>query len=124
MNYIAFFTGYFAGRHVIWKWAVLFLSLSLLVAVYRIFRVIQSNKPFIEMSPLEFTYYKKDVPTSYRWTDITKWERVRLDNNNFLILEVFGAQDKIRIDWLDKSPAQIEEMVLLYLDAQKAGTSS
>lgn len=111
MNYVAFLTDYYKARHVFWKILTLALSASLIATIYKLYRQIRTNAPFIIMSGDHFIYIKKGTPVSYPWSDIDSWTVSAEDSTTYLIINARGSSDKIGINLLDKTPDQIDDLI-------------
>jgi hypothetical protein len=111
MNYVTFFTDYYEGRHFIWKVLSIVLSVCLVVSIYKLYKLIKANAPFIIMTRNKFTYHEEGIPISHNWNDISSWDISNEDSATYLTIEVFGNKEKIGIDWLDKNPKQIDELI-------------
>jgi len=111
MNYVAFFTDYFKERHFIWKIVSIALSVALVISISKLYKLIKANAPFIIMTRNKFTYHEEGIVISHNWNDISSWDISNEDNTTYLIIEVFGNKEKIGIDWLEKSPRQIDGLI-------------
>ena len=70
MNYLTFFTDYYKGQHFMWKILSIVLSFSLITAIYKLYKQIKSNSPFIIMTASKFSYHEKENLISHNWRDI------------------------------------------------------
>ena len=111
MIYVTFFTDYYKGQHIIWKLVTVAFAASMIATIHKLYKVIKANTPEIVMTKSNFNHYRKDTIITFQWRDISSVEISKEDNNTYLILEVFGNKEKILVDWLDKSPTQIEELI-------------
>lgn len=111
MNYVTFFTDYYKGRSFIWKALSVLLSVSLIATIYKMYQQIKTNTPSIIMTGAAFIHYEKGKVHSYPWNNITSWHISKEDNTTYLVLEANGNKEKIPINWLDKTPEQIDELM-------------
>jgi len=118
MNYTTFFTHYFEDRYkyvFIWKIVAIALTIYVIIDLRKFLNRIKKKKPYIIISKTGFSFYKKDVQISYKWSDITGWDISRSsENNTYLTLLASGNNEKIDVSWLDKKPKQIVELIQHY----------
>ncbi len=91
---------------------VFFLILALaFYSIYRIVKMILSDQPVLTISKSFVEINEGGNPISFIWPKISNWEVIKGKNNHFLIIETDEQKKKLNITWLEKEPAEIEELM-------------
>ena len=79
-------------------------------------RKLIKNEPVITLTKSEITVNVKRKPITYLWTQINGWhiEKDKENSNKYLILETTEGKKSVSISWLEKKPAEIEELIIAY----------
>jgi hypothetical protein len=115
ITYYIYFSGKFDNNNTI-KIVYVFLTASLLYAIYIPARKLLKNEPVLTFSKSEIEINEKGKPVSFIWLQIIDWkiEKDSDGNTHYLIVETEDKKRKINISWLDKKPSEIEELLQAY----------
>lgn len=115
MFYITFFSGKFDDNTLL-KVVTVGLIVWLLYWLYFPVRQIIKNEPVLILNKSEITINRKGKPVTYRWMQIQGWhiEKDKENSNRYVILETSEGKKSVSITWLDKKPAEIEELIITY----------
>lgn len=115
MIYYIYFSGKFDNNDTM-KVLYIFLSVSLLYAIYIPTRKFLKNEPVLTICNSEIEINEKGKPVSYLWEQIIDWKIEKEDDGgtHYLFLQTAEKKNKINISWLDRRPSEIEEILLKY----------
>ena len=115
MFYITFFSGKFDDNTLL-KVVTVGLIVWLLYWLYFPVRQIIKNEPGLILSKSEITINRKGKHVTYLWSQIRSWhiEKDKENSNKYLILETTDGKKSVSISWLEKKPAEIEELISAY----------
>jgi hypothetical protein len=115
ITYYEFFSGEIEINNIT-RILHLFVTISLLYTIYIVIKKFLKNEPVLIFSPIEFEINEKGKPVSFLWLEILDWKIIKEEegNTHYLILETIGEKKKINISWLDKSPSEIEGILMMY----------
>lgn len=82
-------------------------------ALYMGAKRLRSNEPVLIFTKSDLTINIKGNPESFLWLQITEWEIGR-DENDFLLIKTADAKRKIYLNWLEKKPGEIRELMIEY----------
>lgn len=112
MFYITFFSGKFDDNTLL---KVVTVGLIAWLGYWLYFPVRQmiNNEPVLILNKSEITINRKGKPVVYLWSQIQGWhlEKDKENSNRYLILETTEGKKSVSITWLEKSPAEIEELI-------------
>lgn len=115
MFYITFFSGKFDDNTLL-KVVTVGLIVWLLYWLYFPVRQMIKNEPVLILSKSEITTNRKGKPITYLWSQIQSWhiEKDKESSSQYLILETTEGKKSVSISWLEKKPAEIEELISAY----------
>jgi hypothetical protein len=115
MFYVTFFSGKFDGNTLL-KVVTIGLTAWLLYALYFPLRQLIKKEPVLTLSKSDITINVKRKPVTYLWSQIQGWhiEKDKENSNRYLILETTEGKKSVMISWLEKKPAEIEELIISY----------
>lgn len=115
MTYYIYFSGKFDNNNTM-KIVYVFLTASLLYAIYIPTRKFFINEPVLIFSKSEIEIYEKGKPISFLWLQVIDWkiEKEEDGGTHNLTIETADSKKKINISWLDKRPSEIEELLQTY----------
>ena len=115
MTYYIYFTGKFDNNNTM-KVVYVFLTASLLYAIYIPTKKFIKNEPVLTFSKSEIEINKKGKPVSFLWLQVIAWtiEKEEDGGTHYLTIETADTKKKINISWLDKRPNEIEELLQTY----------
>lgn len=115
MFYFTFFSGKYDDRTLL-KVMNVGIVAYLLYALYFPVRQLIKNEPVITLSKSEITINRRGKPVTYLWMQIQGWhiEKDKENSNRYLILETTEGKKSYSITWLEKSAAEIEELISEY----------
>ena len=115
ITYYIYFSGKFDNNNTM-KILYVFLTASLLYAIYIPAKKFFKNEPVLTFSKSEIEINEKGKPVSFLWLQVIDWkiEKDSDGNTHYLIVETEDKKRKINISWLDKRPGEIEELLQKY----------
>lgn len=115
MTYYIYFSGKFDNNNTM-KIVYVFLTASLLYAIYIPTKKFFKNEPVLTFSKSEIEINEKGKPVSFLWLQVIDWhiEKEEDGGTHYLTIETADAKKKINISWLDKKPSEIEELLQTY----------
>jgi hypothetical protein len=124
MFYFTFFSGKFDDNTLL-KALTVGLTAWLLYALYFPARQLIKNEPVLILSKSEITINRRGKPITYLWMQIQDWhiEKDKENSNRYLILETTEGKKSVSITWLDKKPAEIEELINEYKNLSQYTTN-
>lgn len=110
-----FLSGKYDGNILVKAMYVLCVSAMLYFARYPVRQLIK-NEPILILSRSEITTSRRGKPVTYLWSQIQSWhiEKDKETSNKYLILETTEGKKSVSISWLEKKPAEIEELISAY----------
>jgi hypothetical protein len=119
MIYFTFFSGKYDSNTLL-KVVTVVLTAWILYALYFPARQLIKNEPAIILSKSEITINRRGKPDTYLWMQIQGWqiEKDKENSNRYLILETSEGKKSYSITWLEKKPAEIEELIITYSGKQ------
>jgi hypothetical protein len=116
---VTFYLVYFSGkydRNMTLKVVYVILTLVILYRMYLPARQLIKNEPVLTLSKSEITINRKGKPVTYLWIQIIDWylEKDQEKSNTYLILETAEGKKSTIVSWLEKKPAEIEELIITY----------
>jgi len=115
MTYYIYFSGKFDSNNTM-KIVYVFLTASLLYAIYIPTKKFFKNEPVLTFSKSEIEINEKGKPVSFLWLQVIDWkiEKEEDGGTHYLTIETADTKKKINISWLDKRPSEIEELLQTY----------
>jgi len=115
MTYYIFLSGKFDNNSTM-KLLYVFLTASLIYAIYIPTKKLIKNEPVLKFSNTELEINEKAKSISLLWEQVIDWsiEKEEDGGTHYLIIETAEGKRKINISWLDKSPSKIEEIFQTY----------
>lgn len=115
MFYITFFSGKFDDNTLL-KAVTVGLIAWLGYWLYFPVRQMIKNEPALTLNKSDITINRKGKPVAYLWSQIQGWhiEKDKESSNKYLILETTEGKKSVSISWLEKKPAEIEELIIAY----------
>ena len=112
MFYFTFFSGKF-DENTLLKVVTVGVGAWLLYALYFPLKQLIKNEPALIISKSEITITRRGKPDTWLWMQIQSWhiEKDKENSNWYLILETTEGKKSYSITWLEKSPAEIEELI-------------
>lgn len=94
----------------------IFLSGSLIYAIYHPVRKLLRNEPVLVFSKSGLDINSGNKTASFAWSQIIEWSIERDKDGNTYYLKVKNSEmtKNINISWLEKKPAEIEELMHKY----------
>ncbi|PXY44293.1 hypothetical protein [Flavobacterium hydrophilum] len=115
-NYFVYFSDKFDDKPFL-KYAYILINLYLIYVLYKNSFQLIKNKPIIILTNESIEISEGKNLTTYNWTEINSF-RIENDKNdtkgNYLILETSSLTKTINLNWLEKSPKQIIELINNY----------
>jgi len=113
--YYIFLSRKFNNNNTI-KLLYVFLSASLIYAIYVPTRKFIKNEPVLKFSKTELEINEKGKLVSLLWLQVIDWriEKETDGGTHYLIIETADRTHKLNISWLDKKPSEIEGLLQLY----------
>jgi dipeptide/tripeptide permease len=110
---------YFSGNYNLsttLKVAYAGMLAALIYFLYLPVRKLIKNEPVITLTKSDITINVKRKPVTYLWSQIQGWhlEKDKENSNRYLILETTEGKKSAHISWLEKKPAEIEELIISY----------
>jgi hypothetical protein len=96
------------------------LTASLIYTIYIPARKFFKNEPVLSLNNSGIIINEKGTPVSFLWVQIIHWKIEKEEDGGtyYLIIETVNKKRKINISWLDKRPAEIEELIRAYKNWQ------
>jgi hypothetical protein len=115
MTYYIYFSGKFDNNNTM-KLLYVFLTASLIYAIYIQAKKLFKNEPVLTFSKSEIEINEKGKPVSFLWLQVIDWEIEKEEDGgtHYLTIETADKKRKINISWLDKRPSEIEELLQTY----------
>ena len=115
MFYFTFLSGKYDGNTLL-KVVTVGVGAWLLYALYFPVKQLIKNEPALILTKSEITISRRGKPDTYLWMQIQGWhlEKDKENSNRYLILETAEGKKSYSITWLEKSPAEIEELISEY----------
>jgi hypothetical protein len=101
-TYYIYFSGEFDNNNAM-KILYVFLTASLLYAIYIPTRKLLKNESVLTFSKSEIEINEKGKPVSFLWIQVINWKIEKDENTYYLVIETTDVKKKINISWLDKS---------------------
>jgi hypothetical protein len=113
--YYIYFSGKFDNNRTM-KIVYAFLSLSLAFTIFIPARKFFKNEPVLTLNNSEIIINEKGRPVSFLWPQIIDWKIEKEEDGgaHYLIIKTAEKTRKVNISWLEKSPAEIKELLSLY----------
>lgn len=110
--YYIYFSGMF-DNDVTSKIVYVFLTVSLVYAIYIPTKKFLRNEPVLTLNKSEIEINENGKPVSFHWAQVTGWRIVKDEDGgtHYLIIETTDTKKKINISWLEKRPDEIEEII-------------
>jgi len=110
---------YFSGNYNLsttLKVAYAGMLAALIYFLYLPVRKLIKNESVITLTKSDITINVKRKPVTYLWSQIQGWhlEKDKENSNWYLILETTEGKKSVMISWLEKKPAEIEELIISY----------
>jgi hypothetical protein len=118
-TYYIFFWGKF-DTSINMKIIYVSLTASLIYTIYIPARKFFKNEPVLSLNNSGIIINEKGTPVSFLWVQIIHWKIEKEEDGGtyYLIIETVDKKRKINISWLDKWPAEIEELIRAYKNWQ------
>jgi hypothetical protein len=115
MSYYIYFSGRFDNNNTM-KLVYVFLTASLICAIYIQTKKFIKNEPVLKLNESHLEINEEGKPLSFLWLQITHWEIEKDEDGGtyYLRVETADTKKKINISWLNKRPAEIEELFLTF----------
>jgi hypothetical protein len=115
MTYYIYFSGKFDNNNTM-KILYVFLTASLIYAIYIPAKKFFKNEPVLTFSKSEIEINEKGKPVSFLWLQVIDWkiEKEEDGGTHYLTIETADKKSKINLSWLDKRPSEIEELLQTY----------
>lgn len=113
MTYYIYFSGKFDNNSNM-KILYIFLTGSLLYAIYIPVRKLIKDEPVLTFSKNSLLVSEKFKPILFIWTDITSWNIEKDESTHYLNIKTANKNKRINISWLEKQPEEIEELINKY----------
>ena len=110
MTYYIYFSGKFDNNNTM-KLLYVFLTASLLYAIYIPTRKFIKNEPILILAKDSIEIIDKKKTTSIHWLQIRDWKIENDEGTRYLIIDTAEIKKKINISWLDKTPEEIEILI-------------
>jgi hypothetical protein len=120
--YYIFLSGKFDHGNII-KLIYVLLTASLGYAIYVPTRKFIKNEPVLKLSKSEIELNEKGKPVSFLWIQVIGWkiEKDTDSSTHYLVVQTTDTKKKINISWLDRKPAEIEELLIAFSKASNSG---
>ena len=112
-NYFIFFSGKLNPTNTL----IIINSISTIFLVYTIYvpamKVIK-KEPVITLTGDSIIIHERIKPVSFLWTQILDWKTEVEENTHYLVIRTADARKKVNLSWLDRKPAEIEDLIKTY----------
>jgi hypothetical protein len=115
MTYYIFLSGEFDNNTTI-KLLYVILNFSLAYTIYILTRKFLKNEPVLKFNSTEIEINEKGQPIALLWSQVIDWKIERNEDGGtyYLLIVTADRKRKINISWLDKRPAEVEELLQTY----------
>lgn len=115
---IAFSVYFLSSKKFVANTTLKLLSIAMIVifvySFYRFFKKINTDEPVMVLTGRAIELSSKNGPVIIPWDDIESFDIETDDGNQSLVLITKTGKEKVRLNWLTKSPKQIEELINEY----------
>jgi hypothetical protein len=105
---------YFSGRYdsnTLMKIVYVFFIFMMGATVYISAKKFFKNEPVLTLTKSEIIINEAGKAVSLLWEQVVDWKIEDNDGAHYLVIETHEQKKKLNISWLDKRPAEIEELL-------------